>query len=208
MFGSEHRKWKSFLSEWIQVLCCSRKLIFFLNKIIFDRNWPNYKTKNKSCWRTAKSQDISLGWAQLFLHCLSSRLETRILCSAVKKNFRELEQGRSIHLLLSPYYNVTPEAIPSRPGPGGLRRRRRRKSGAKCGFARTNLAASHRAGSGDLDYLVQLIHKWNPSVRSNDSWNSGLTAPTLASVALRVFAAYCPLVDSILSHLVMYSAAE
>ena len=130
-------------------------------------------------------------------------------CVLLSKRIFTLEQGRSIHLLLSPYYNVTPEAIPSRPGPGGLRRRRRRKSGAKCGFARTNLAASHRAVSGDLDYLVELIHKWNPSVRSNDSWNSGLTAPTLASVALRVFAAaYCPLVDSILSHLVMYSPAE
>ena len=140
------------------------------------------------------------------LSLFTPRNQDLVFCC--QKEFSSLEQGRSIHLLLSPYYNVTPEAIPSRPGSGGQRRRRRRKSGAKCGFARTNLAASHRAVSGDLDYLVQLIHKWNPSVRSNDCWNSGLTAPTLASVALRVFAAYCPLVDSILSHLVMYSAAE
>ena len=58
MFGSEHRKWKSFFSEWIQVLCCSRKLIFFLNKIIFDRNWPNYKTKNKSCLTQMENSQI------------------------------------------------------------------------------------------------------------------------------------------------------
>ena len=58
MFGSEHRKWKSFFQNGFRCCVVLRKLIFFLNKIIFDRNWPNYTTKNKSCLTQMENSQI------------------------------------------------------------------------------------------------------------------------------------------------------
>lgn len=70
------------------------------------------------------------------------------------------------------------------------------KKAAQCGFAPTNLAATHRA-------LMTLTIPTNPLVDSVILMEQrlrlfGRTAPRLASLALRVFGPY-PLVDSILS---------
>ena len=68
MFGSEHRNWKSFFRMDSGVVLF-KEIVFFLNleyhfeiqiilKIIFYRNWPNYKTKNKSCLTQMENSQI------------------------------------------------------------------------------------------------------------------------------------------------------
>ena len=68
MFGSEHRNWKSFFRMDSGVVLF-KEIVFFLNleyhfeiqiilKIIFNRNWPNYKTKNKSCLTQRENSQI------------------------------------------------------------------------------------------------------------------------------------------------------